>query len=663
LGIVSSVNISKRIPRGAPYTSVDLNLQVAADFQGSGILKGLNVVPVSATEVKIYPGAFMTPRGVAVELLNPYTLTINALAVDPIVLYAHTADEEATSDVTIDITTPGSLPNQAVVLAERTSSGRWHRRASMSPRALLGQVHGGFSSYLSVLPTTQTYTFPIDRLSFEEGDPLSVMVFGTNTADPGARWFKNGGTTQPRYTIDGRRNITVISDAAWPASASAEAMVSRDIVFQSEQLADGAKVQYDFPTGKTIVPDSNEILVFVDGILQRQSTYTEAAGSVTLDTIYALGQEVALLHMEPVFFREEFTASAAQEDFRLTLNSFQSGTRAVMVFLDGRKLNFSVDYRELDGETISLTDPDGDPTIALAGGEILEMIGIRVGVLRSDVDAIDAQAAPPQIGSTGLIGTFTGRFARERHTHQESFPLAGPGDLPVALADVASAGDSGIAAQSNHEHPTIATTSQTTRTVPIDVLELARPLPQDTEALPSDQQSANLPIITTPKHHLDTYDGLLFLGSPDIVEDADPDQAVNLKHNSGFRIKLILPLDYVGGDVEVHLKYYLTDDVNSGGGGGHGTARFSAFAEADGTTVLSAGALRFTPNASLAPGVLALSSSGSEFVVSGGLVLSETALDPGDEIFLDLMRVARDVSVDTMEAGIVVTMAILQYTG
>ncbi len=670
--ILASTDFKKIHQHPAPYTPVELHEKIRSIFLQGGPLKGMNVIPQSATEVKVFPGSFLTPDraqggGITVEILNTITVPVDPSMPTPALLYALTNDE-IDDDVVIGIVDEVTFPDGAIVLAELTTSGKWFRRHTLAIGELHRARHGGLNgdTILLAVGGTPGEDVVIRRFEFDAAEILSVMAWGD-----GLRFKHSYAADYPKWEETGRVKIVVTDGAgaapvAFTAVDPVEVMSNRDIIFQSEQLGNGSASLFSYPTGQTIVVGSKELLVFKDGLLLDPDDvtegYTEGTTSVTLDFVPSSGVEIALVKISPVLFREKFTATAGQTTFNLALNAYRTGARQLMVFVDGKKKIFPNDYDETNGEQFKFL-------AGLTVGQIVEVMAIRsasTGGIQSikvtgpitgggegeevtlgfDVDQIDAQVTPIQIAVAGDIGADEGRFARQKHIHKEAHPLALPGDLGLPLGG-ATAGVINRGARVDHAHPSLAASTQSNRSREYHLeLQETFPVPQDSEVL------TLLPgevIHPTGVSNLLGHRSYAFYGSHG-VGGAGPHT-----FKSGMRVRMSVPLDYAGGGIEMQLKYRLDRDVT-----GDEAAIFTIYGRADDAVIFGPQQVTLTVPTDQTGGVFILADGSSGF--SPSIVMDESTLGPGDFIVIDIVRVSDDGD-DNLGPDVLAQTILLKYTG
>lgn len=665
--ILPITDYTKRIAHPAPYSPVTFSDHLAHLYQRSGgVLFGLNVVPQSAIQVKIFPGAALMTNGVSVEILNPITVDVPTAITVPAFIYVSTPDELPTTDVTVDISDAASLPDGVVVLAELTTSLRWIRRHTFGIDEIFRHVKGGLISNIfeQTSDLTHTHALAVSRFEFETDHVLTAMIFGAGIR---FKHLLSGTETKPLWKADiGRKDLTIKnldsggSPVNWATGDFVEAIANRDIIFQSEQTANGSETTFVFPTGETIVPGSNEILVFIDGKLELQSEYTEAASSVTLNSIKPFGTEVALVKIRPVLFRETVTAPSGgfPSGLRLSLNSFITGNRQLMVFVAGKKLIYPRDYTEQDGETVLFTT---QPTV----GDKVEVVGIRSAfggstitsisttspitgggesgdiTIGFNISAIDAEVTPAQVAAVGAIGSNDGRFARQAHVHKQSFPLSTATPLGVVLGG--SPGSGVDASKSDHRHPSEgALVTTPNRTIPIILSESkVWNIPQGHGILTGE------PIAPAGPIQINGHQAYLFYGDDPL---SDP-----LPQKSGIRFKFVIPTDYsVGSDLDIGIHYAL-----DGKSPGAAFARFRYTIKQDGIIIVPDTLVLLTPPI-LDAGAIAFADGSSG--LSSTLAIPQSALVATSVIQIDWLREADNAS-DTLNPGVAIIDFLVRYTG
>lgn len=670
--VVPTADWEKVVAFTAPYTSVDLNRIPEQLARRGGVLEGLNVVPSSGVTVTVYPGAFLTPDGIAVRITDTVDIAIATGAGLPQYVYAITNDD-AEGDVTIDIADEGNLPPNVIILAELTNSGRWFRRYPFGLGELIAQVKGGVISQQSVVKVVgggaTSTNIEAARMEFET-EPLNLMVWNmdsTSTSEFGLRLHR-GLDTIPGWLEEGREHVQV-SFGDFPVASSQpsttsdqrqELLTNRDIKFQVDFVAALSDFTFQYPTPHIIVPGSNELLVFVEGELQEQSDYTENAMHVSLHTIHPSGTEVALVKIAPVLFREEITTSAGVYEYRLTFNAFRSGSQQLMVFFNGQKLVFGVHYTEEDGETIVL---DSTAVAAPTGSDKLIIMGVRsaLGGLTSvtavapyligggeagdvvidlDFARLVSITTPVQADDTvGLIGT-ADRLARADHKHPLDFELAVA--VPLGQTSGGAVGIETKLAREDHQHPlegSLVTSLNRTLQIPLAEWKVWN-IPQSTVIL-----SGGAGVSPAGPIFIGDHPGYLFWGGNSTNNPGDVD--------SGLRIYFTVPLDYSGNsDIEIQFHYML--DETTGGGD---IAIFRYAITADGAAIVTDTTTDFAPP-SIAAGVLRRAVGGVD--LSPSIFIPGTTVLAGDYLRLDWLR-ERTSSSDTLEAGVVITDLIVRY--
>lgn len=671
--VVPTTDYSKSIAHPAPYTPVTLNEDKMYQFARGGVLQGMNLIPASAgLNVDVYPGSFITPLGITVSLTEIVTVTIPTSAVANVLyLYAITSDE-IDDDVTIDIADVDSVPTGAVILAERSVAGNWAQRHAISMGDLMALVRGGLvgSAKGTTTAATSSHELALKRFELDREYPPSGLIFldGLRVLHLDDVTALGGAFQNPYWVETGRSVITIYNYSAgsptnFGAALDVEALSHRDVVFQIDYLGNGSETTFLFPTGETIELGGQELLVFVDGLLQAESTYTEAVNSVTLDTVYANGTEISIVRVQPLRFRETFTAIASQTEFELADSSYVTGRRELLVFVDGKKQVFPDDYTETDGQTIEFV-------AGLSGGETVEIMGIRSALISGiegisvtspitgggiqgtvpigiDLSKLYPASQPPAIGATGQVGGQTGIFAFWDHSHPHHYPLTslvgGSAIIPSGNVAGGAPGSTGEAADAGHQHPTEgALVTTPNRTSEIDILSKAYRIPY-TDPLPGPASILSgdpiilAGIVTVGEHRARCFPGKWSASAEEYAY--------------GFRTWHHIPLDHVANtDVLLRLRYSVGLD--------HailpGAIAIAAQIEANDSQVYSVTASLLAPT-SLGPHDLAL--SGTSFIIIPG-----TAVSAGAKLRIDLARDRRSGS-DTFAGDFNLHSALLQYEG
>ena len=134
------------------------------------------------------------------------------------------------------------------------------------------------------------------------------------------------------------------------------------VVMQMLQLVDGLARTIRVPVGEelTVLPGAvaraNKVPVF------------NADGDVALALVGDIGTVIEAVQN----FEQEFTATAAQTLFTLTLFTYPVGSNAIVVFMNGLRLQRSVDYIETSASSFTLTSPAAEGDLLVAFGSIAE---------------------------------------------------------------------------------------------------------------------------------------------------------------------------------------------------------------------------------------------------------------------------------------------------